>query len=395
MGLTWFPRSHLLPSMTCVLKYVLFLSVYAFLFSVSHPPHRSSSNVFDFPTFVKKVTASAWINEFREQIERTRFLSTVYRSATALGARLPSIANAKDKVAKAGAIWRPVSAGTQVVMKQAQMMAQVVVRTRPSLGISGWSCMGPRRRPVSSATPSTRDESEVSLNENRDNSRSILCNSSDAEPSSMSHIEDQDDSLWNPRPDHSHSDTKNQNYTEDEIEEEEEEEEEEDLLCSHSIIDNAGGEDMNEDYLWHQIEQELKRKTSDDQQKRVEEEAAAAKEITEEEENVVATNAEITGNNRAELERVLADGSANQRFYPPGKVMHIVSDIFVDGIEGQSSKMGIYLTPRALYGKVKLSRTMISDHYLPVYTRTLEQLILELEEVDSGDSKEYVLEKDI
>lgn len=61
-----------------------------------------------------QVTASAWLNDLRNQIERTRILSTVYRSASALGSRLPSIASAKAKVAGAGAILRPVSNGTQV-----------------------------------------------------------------------------------------------------------------------------------------------------------------------------------------------------------------------------------------------------------------------------------------
>lgn len=61
-----------------------------------------------------QVTASAWLNDLRNQIEHTRILSTVYRSASALGSRLPSMAAAKAKVAGAGAILRPVSNGTQV-----------------------------------------------------------------------------------------------------------------------------------------------------------------------------------------------------------------------------------------------------------------------------------------
>ena len=54
------------------------------------------------------------MNDLRNQIERTRILSTVYRSASALGSRLPSMASAKAKVAGAGAILRPVSNRTQV-----------------------------------------------------------------------------------------------------------------------------------------------------------------------------------------------------------------------------------------------------------------------------------------
>lgn len=64
--------------------------------------------------FSLQVTASAWLNDLRNQIEHTRILSTVYRSASALGSRLPSMASAKAKVAGAGAILRPVSSGTQV-----------------------------------------------------------------------------------------------------------------------------------------------------------------------------------------------------------------------------------------------------------------------------------------
>jgi len=60
------------------------------------------------------VTASAWINDLRNQIEQTRILSTVYRSASALGSRLPSIASARARVAGAGAMLQPVSNGTQV-----------------------------------------------------------------------------------------------------------------------------------------------------------------------------------------------------------------------------------------------------------------------------------------
>lgn len=61
------------------------------------------------------MTASAWINDLRNQIEQTRILSTVYRSASALGSRLPSIASARAKVVGAGAILQPVSNGTQVL----------------------------------------------------------------------------------------------------------------------------------------------------------------------------------------------------------------------------------------------------------------------------------------
>ena len=65
------------------------------------------------------------MNDFREQIERTRILRTMFRSASALKCRLQTIASisrasvpassmmvsraAQTGVAGVGAIWRPVS----------------------------------------------------------------------------------------------------------------------------------------------------------------------------------------------------------------------------------------------------------------------------------------------
>ncbi|GJT15092.1 ribonuclease H-like domain-containing protein, partial [Tanacetum coccineum] len=60
-----------------------------------------------------EVTTSAWLNDLRTPINHTRILRTVYRSASALGSRLPSIASAKAKVVGAGGILHPVSSGTQ------------------------------------------------------------------------------------------------------------------------------------------------------------------------------------------------------------------------------------------------------------------------------------------
>ncbi|EPS59747.1 hypothetical protein M569_15058, partial [Genlisea aurea] len=104
-------------------------------------PSFSAASVDDLRA---EVTASAWLSDLRNQIEHTRILSTVYRSASALGSRLPSMATAKAKVAGAGAILRPVSSRTQVVMRKAQSMAQAASAwSRPTL--NSWSCIGPRR----------------------------------------------------------------------------------------------------------------------------------------------------------------------------------------------------------------------------------------------------------
>ena len=59
--------------------------------------------------------------------------------------------------AKAGALWL-CWVWTQVVMKQAQNVAQAVVR-RPSL--EGWNCIGPRRRNVVSSNVSSSGVEET------------------------------------------------------------------------------------------------------------------------------------------------------------------------------------------------------------------------------------------
>lgn len=363
-------------------------------------PTFSATSVDDLRA---EVTASAWVNDFREQIERTRFLSTVYRSATALGSRLPSIAKAsRARVASAGAIWRPVSNSTQVVMRQAQTMAQSVVWTRPSLGLSGWSCMGARRRTVSPATSSTLAEgdSKALMSESSDGAESAIVHSSNIKTteiatSSTSSVEGNINSTWGKGSVLSYSAASGEEYRDHELDGEEEE----DLITSDSIIDHSGEEDMSEDDLWHRLEQELKRKSEEDQEER-EEEAAVAKEIIEDEENVVATANEIAGNVSTDVDRSLSDTNDSVRFYPPGRIMHIVSltpsDSITNGVDGQKIKVGIYLTRRSLYGKLRLSRTMINDHYMPIYKRMMEQLINELEHESEEDIiVDEILDKEI
>lgn len=58
--------------------------------------------------------ASSWLNDLRDQVEHNRVLNVIYRSATALGSRLPSVSNAKARVAVASALLRPVSSSTSV-----------------------------------------------------------------------------------------------------------------------------------------------------------------------------------------------------------------------------------------------------------------------------------------
>ncbi|KAF3958048.1 hypothetical protein CMV_017004 [Castanea mollissima] len=344
-------------------------------------PTFSAASVDDLRA---EVTASAWLNDLRNQIEHTRILSTVYRSASALGSRLPSIASARAKVAGAGAILRPVSNGTQVVMKRAQSMAQAAW-TRPGLSVSSWSCMGPRRR----ATAAHTREEESSLESsaaNAETSGHLL--SSPNKTATTTVIEGIDLPVassvgmeWTSEIECSYSDEigpdANGDADVNDVED----------LISH----NSHEEQMTEVELWQQLEHELYDRMEG-------EEADVAKEMREEE---AATIAEV-GEDHPESST--QEGKEVHRFFPAGKIMHIIT-FYSDGAEsgsdgsppttsgldnGQLEDMtvGIFLTPRSQYSKLRLSQTMISDHFMPVYRRQIERLIKDFEtEQGVGDHK--------
>lgn len=340
-------------------------------------PTFSAASVDDLRA---EVTASAWLNDLRNQIERTRILSTVYRSASALGSRLPSIASARAKVAGAGAILRPVSNGTQVVMRRAQSMAQAAW-SRPSLRLSSWSCMGPRRRltaahsfskeeasALESSSPRT-ETSEPFLTHTLETTTSMVEETTEVPISSSqamvwdSEIECSCSNEVSPHADMDH----NLDDGED--------------LMGHNTHEDR----MTEVELWQQIENELYNRMEG-------EEADMAKEIMEEEAAAIAEVAESQPQcSFPEIKEV-------HRFFPPGRIMHIITLLSdnvrsVDDISSSSdrdddqpaeTKAGIFHTPRSLYSKLRLSQTMISDHFMPVYRRQIEKLITELEKEEAA-----------
>ncbi|XP_061369314.1 uncharacterized protein LOC133312175 [Gastrolobium bilobum] len=303
-------------------------------------PTFSTSSIDDLRS---EVTASSWLNDLRDQVERTKVLNVVYRSATALGSHLPSISSAKARVAGgAGAILWPVTSGTQVVIKRAQSVAQAVVRTRSSL--SSWSCMSARRRNVGpSSNSKTEDLTEASLISDRSNEsllteevvrESVLKD----EPSSSSGGSGHDD-------------------TDEE-------------------------EQLTEGQLWYELQKELQKQDNTMNIHAQEEEAAAAKEITEEE-NQLVDAAECSSS------ITTSDNLDSHRFYPPGRIMHIVSipsssdDSNSNSDDPLEEHVCLYETPRELYSKLRLSKTMINDHYMPMYKKMMELLIRELEKDSS------------
>lgn len=48
--------------------------------------------------------------------------------------------------------------------------------------------------------------------------------------------------------------------------------------------------------------------------------------------------------------------------------------------------VGIYETPRGLYGKIRLAPDMIKEHYMPSYIRTMESLLEQLQKDDDDGS---------
>ncbi|XP_045788579.1 uncharacterized protein LOC123883812 isoform X1 [Trifolium pratense] len=321
-------------------------------------PTFSTSSIDDLRS---EVTASSWLNDLRDQVEHTKVLNVVYRSATALGSRLPTISSAKARVAGAGAILWPVTTGTQqVMMKRAQSVAEAVVRTRSSL--SSWSCMSARRRNVGpSPNSDAEDVTEVSLLSERI-SGSLLTE----ETATTSVLTDEHNSSSGGS---GHDDT----------------DEEEQLIASNQDITTSTVDDITEGQLWYELEKELQKQDDTIDIHDQEEEAAAAKEITEEE-NQLADAAECSNS------ITTSDNLDNHQFYPPGTIMHIVSmPMPSDNSDSNSDDpieehVRLYETPRKLYSKLRLSKTMINDHYMPMYKKMMELLIRDLEKDSSSNS---------
>ncbi|GKU85360.1 hypothetical protein SLEP1_g40 [Rubroshorea leprosula] len=322
-------------------------------------PTFSATSVDDLRS---EVTASSWLNDLRDQVQQTRVLSVVFRSATALGSRLPSIASAKARVAGAGALLRPVSSSTKVVMKGAQNVAQAVVRSRSSL--SSWSCMGPRRRTVVPPLNSKEEDlPEASV---------ITERSSEA---LVAEVVVTDNELEN----NSSADWVNDDTDEDEP-----------LIVENRIVTTTTMDEITEGELWYELEKELKRQKSEVNLQAEAEEATTAAEITEEDKVLADMGTESTISS--------PDISESLRFYPPGRIMHMISvpSTEVTNLDPNAAPseehVGIYETPRELYSNIRLSRTMINDHYMPMYKKMMELLMEELKKDEASSSNEVLLQ---
>ncbi|KAL2530612.1 Mono-/di-acylglycerol lipase [Forsythia ovata] len=240
---------------------------------------------------------------------------------------------------------------SEVVMKRAQDVAQAVVRTRSS--ISSWTCMGPRRRAVSHLSNFKADVlTEASLLTER-TSESLVSEviSSNSEGNKAEFC---------------FSTSESGQYETDE---------EEDLIRVDEVAAASTIVEITEGELWYELEKELQRQEDQTDIQIQEEEEAAIKE-TSEEEKVLSDTVE------SQTPVFSSDVSDNHHFYPPGRIMHIVS-IHLPVATGHGGPTGeqvcLYETPRELYSKLRLSKTMINDHYMPMYKKMMELLTKQLE----------------
>lgn len=251
----------------------------------------------------------------------------------------------------------------QVVMRRAQSML-----TRPALSLSSWSCIGPRRR-----VPATLSNSEHQLDSSEAMSQ-VRPETSD--PLLATTSSDSTDEVisgkWKSEAECSiYSETTDRLGATDLDE------------CEDPAEIETLEERMTEAELWQQLEHDLYHDDSPE----LPEEADVAKEIKEEEEAVIAE----AGVAQPEIRSPQMKES--HRFLPPGKIMHIVTvrpeaneeeedgstpERPETGETVEEGRVGVFLTPRSLYSKVRLSQRMISDHFMPVYRRQIERLIQEL-----------------
>lgn len=235
--------------------------------------------------------------------------------------------------------------------------------TRPALSISSWSCMGPRRR--ASATQSNSehqlDSSEAMSEDRPETSDPLLV------------TDEEITGKWKSEAESSNYDETSPRLGATDLDE-----------CEDPAEMETREERMTEAELWQQLEHDLYHDSSEQP-----EEADVAKEIKEEEEAVIA-EAGV-----APPESQTAEMKESRRFLPAGKIMHIVT-VRPEAVEAneeedgsalerpetvetvEEGRVGIFLTPRSLYSKVRLSQRMISDHFMPVYRRQIERLIQEL-----------------
>nr|CAD1817080.1 unnamed protein product [Ananas comosus var. bracteatus] len=94
-----------------------------------------------------QVMASSWLSDLREQIKRTRFLNIVNSYVCFMRSHLPFPSNPRSKVVDADML-RALSSSSESATNRS---GDATRSTNGHSTLSCWSCIGARRRPVSSA----------------------------------------------------------------------------------------------------------------------------------------------------------------------------------------------------------------------------------------------------
>ena len=260
-------------------------------------------------------------------------------------------------------------------MNRARNVAQAAW-THQSLRISSWSCMGPRHRPSSSVSSPNSEENDSGSCQS---ANSFHPSTSETKTVKRKEVITSEGGIgWTSEMEGSRSSASS--HHSQEIENHDDEGSDGEDLMGHGRIEDS----MTEVELWQQLEHELNQPENEEAINDEEDMVKEARE--EEEEEIVAAAAEVGENVTIEATTEM------RRFFPPGKIMHIVpippegpaddEEVNRDDDVGsipRPPKVGIFLTPRSLYGKLRLSRTMINDHYMPMYKRNIELVISELE----------------
>ncbi|EER90568.1 hypothetical protein BDA96_01G025200 [Sorghum bicolor] len=93
-------------------------------------------------------------------------------------------------------------------------------------------------------------------------------------------------------------------------------------------------------------------------------------------------------------------GCSSRQLFPPGRIIHMVAlppPLDPNPGDGTSSCeiIGIYETPRDLYGKIRLAPNMIKEHYMPSYISTMESLLEQLQKEDDDDTSVCTASNDL
>ncbi|CAJ1931036.1 unnamed protein product [Sphenostylis stenocarpa] len=287
--------------------------------------------------------SAASVHDFISEglIKRKKIINSAFR---AIGSRIPFASNAKALADHA------VSRGTEVVMKSQQ-------RTR---SLISW----PRRE---NTVPLTTSKSE-NLAEASRLSHSSYEVTEEIKISEFTSDEDEGSKYSSEGSDNDDMD----------------DEEERIISATRNITTPTASDDELNKYL-----KEVQLEAQDDTPNihgANEKEVATKEGITEAEKNDEVVHGEETGGGAV----ATSDNLKRHPLYPPGRILHIVpapsseNSMSNDYDDADDKHVLLYETARELYGKLRLSKPMIVDHFTSRYLKALQQLINQQHEKENS-----------